>query len=407
MHNSFDSVERLEAFLHSPGRNYVTLKITTKDGLVGFGDATLNGREQAVLSYLKDHLAPTLIGRDPQRIEDIWQYLYLGGYWRNGGVGMAAIAAVDMALWDIKAKRAGMPLYQLLGGASREGLLSYCHSFGSGPEELIDSVNSAVELGFKAVRVQVGIPGLAEIYGVTKSGEYEPARRAARPVEESWDTASYLRYLPTTLETVRQSCGQELHLIHDVHHRLSPAEAARLAKELEPYRLFWLEDALPSNQLEGLRLVRQHSTTPLAMGELFTEHAEANTVMVERLIDYLRVSVTHGGGITPVRRMLDFAGAFGIRSACHGPSDISPIGFSAALHLGLAIPNFGIQEYMGFDKKTLEVFQTTYNLAGGLLHPGEEMGLGVSYDEVEGSRYPYQPAYLPVNRLQDGSMHHW
>lgn len=407
MHSLGDSIVRLETFLHSPGRNYVTLKISTEDGLIGLGDATLNGREQAVFSYLQDHLAPTLIGRDPQRIEDIWQYMYLGGYWRTGGVGMAAIAAVDMALWDIKAKRAGMPLYQLLGGASRVGLLSYCHAFGSDTSELINSVSRAIDLGFKAVRVQTGIPGLTDVYGVTKSNEYEPARRTARPVEESWDTPSYLRHLPGTLESVRQAFGDELHLIHDVHHRLNPTEAAQLAKELERYHLFWLEDALPSTQVEGLRFVRQHSTTPLALGELFTEHADAHTVMVERLIDYLRVSVTHGGGITPVKRMLDFAGAFSIKSACHGPSDISPIGFSAALHLGLSIPNFGIQEFMGFDKATLEVFQTSFSYSDGLLHPGEEIGLGVGYDEVAGKGFPYQPAYLPVNRLQDGTMHHW
>ena len=268
-------IESAEVIVTSPGRNFVTLRITTSDGVVGLGDATLNGRELAVAAYLRDHVAPLLTGRDPLQIEDTWQYLYRGGYWRRGPVTMAAIAAVDVALWDIAAKLAGMPLYQLLGGRSRSGLLAYGHASGTDVPALFDSIREHLELGYRAIRVQTAVPGLGSVYGVASSGgpgeryDYEPARRAAVPAEETWDTRAYLRHLPGVFEQVRNEFGPELPLLHDAHHRLLPNEAAQLAKSLEPFRLFWLEDVTPAENQEALRLVRQHSTTPLAIGEVF------------------------------------------------------------------------------------------------------------------------------------------
>ena len=198
-----------------------------------------------------------------------------------------------------------------------------------------------------------------------------------------------------------------MELLHDVHHRLTPIEAGRLGRDLEPYRLFWLEDVVPAQDQEALRLVRQHTTTPIAMGEVFTHLSEAHVMIQHRLIDYLRATVTPAGGITPLRRMLDFAGFFDVRSACHGPSDISPIGLAAALHLGLAIPNFGIQEYMGHSETTDAVFPHAYELRDGFLHPGEAPGHGATLEHTLAHEHPYAPAYLPVNRLIDGTMHHW
>src|SRR6201994_2418062 len=220
-----------------PGRNFVTLKIETSDGVTGLGDATLNGRELAVASYLTDHVIPCLIGRDAHNIEDTWQYLYRGAYWRRGPVTMAAIAAVDMALWDIKAKVAGLPVYQLLGGASRNGLLAYGHASGTDGASLSESIHSHMELGYRAIRVQTSVPGIKAMYGIAaqaqSSGErydYEPAGRGLRPVEEDWDSRAYLRHVPTVFEQVRQEFGPELPLLHDGHHRLTPIQAARLAK---------------------------------------------------------------------------------------------------------------------------------------------------------------------------------
>jgi mannonate dehydratase len=406
-------IESAEVVVTSPGRNFVTLRITTDEGVTGLGDGTLNGREQAVVSYLRDHVVPLLIGRDAHRIEDTWQSLYRGAYWRRGPVTMAAIAAVDVALWDIKAKAAGMPLYQLLGGASRVGALAYGHASGRDLPELFDSVRAHLEAGFRAIRIQTGVPGLGPVYGVAASGgdgpryDLEPARRHPLPVEETWDTRAYLRHLPGVFEAVRAEFGPELPLLHDGHHRMSPIQAAKLGKELEPYDLFWLEDATPGEDQTALRLIRRHTTTPLAIGEVFNSVHDYTTLLSERLIDYVRSAVTHTGGITAMKKLLDFAAVFGARSGIHGPTDISPVGMAAALHLDLAIHNFGIQEYMPHTAETLEVFRTSFGFSDGLLHPGESPGLGVELDLDAAARFPYEPAYLPVNRLTDGTVHDW
>jgi mannonate dehydratase len=413
------SIAAAEIIITSPGRNFVTLKITTDDGVVGLGDATLNGRELSVASYLRDHLNSTLIGRDENRTEDTWQYLYRGAYWRRGPVTMAAIAAVDMALWDIKAKRAGVPLYQLLGGASRKGLRVYAHASGKDYETLSTAIRGYVDEGYTAIRLQTGVPGLDTVYGVSataKPGEkydYEPAHRSAdgtaavRPEEEDWDTHAYLNHIPQVFAQVRDEFGSGLRLLHDGHHRLSPIEAARLAKSLEPYDLFWLEDSTPAEDQEAVRLIRHHSTTPLATGEVFNSVYDYQTLITDRLIDYVRSSATHAGGITGLKKILDFADVYGIRSGMHGPTDVSPVGMAAHLHLGLAIHNFGIQEYMPHSTDTLKVFQTSYTFDRGFLHPGDTPGLGVELDENLAAEHPYTTAYLPVNRLHDGSLHDW
>ncbi|MCL6667940.1 MULTISPECIES: D-mannonate dehydratase ManD [Streptomyces] len=413
-------IKSAEVIVTSPGRNFVTLRLTTEDGLVGLGDATLNGRELAVRSYLEDHVLPLIADGDASRIEDTWQYLYRGAYWRRGPVTMAAISAVDTALWDIKAKAAGMPLYQLLGGASRTGALAYGHASGRDVPELLDSVRAHLEAGFRAIRIQTGIPGLDSVYGVAASSagggeryDYEPARRATAgserplPAVETWDTRAYLRHLPTVFEAVRAEFGPELPLLHDGHHRMTPIEAARLGKALEPYDLFWLEDATPGEDQAALRLIRQHTTTPLAIGEVFNSVYDYTTLLHERLIDYVRSAVTHAGGVTGMKKLLDLAGVYGIKSGMHGPTDISPVGMAAALHLDLAVHNFGIQEYMQHSGRTLEVFRTSYWFKDGLLHPSDTPGLGVDLDTEAAARFPYQPAYLPVNRLRDGTVHDW
>ena len=397
------NITTAEVLVASPGRNFVTLRITTDEGLTGLGDATLNGRELAVAAYLRDHVAALLIGRDASRIEDTWQYLYRGAYWRRGPVTMAAIAAVDTALWDIKAKAAGMPLYQLLGGRSRDGLLADGHASGTELPELFDSIRERLDEGYRAVRVQTGIPGLPNVYGVGSG----PSDRSAGPAVETWDTPAYLRHIPGVFEAVRAEFGPEQPLLHDVHHRLTPIQAARLGKSLEPYDLFWLEDVTPAENQEALRLVRQHTTTPLAIGEVFNTIWDYKTLIEEQLIDYARSPVTHAGGITSLRRILDFAALYQVKSAMHGPQDISPVGFSAAIHLGLAIANFGIAEYARQAPITHEVFRTSYTFTDGMLNPSEQPGLGVDYDDGAAAAFPYEAAYLPVNRLRDGTVHDW
>ncbi|HEY7513740.1 MAG TPA: D-galactonate dehydratase family protein, partial [Vicinamibacteria bacterium] len=245
----------------SPGRNFVTLKLTTEDGLHGIGDATLNGRELAVAAYLREHVVPTLVGRDARRIEDTWQYLYKGAYWRRGPVTMTALAAVDTALWDILGKAANMPVYRLLGGAAREGVLVYGHANGQDVEETVSAVARRLEGGYRAVRAQSGIPGLRSTYGVGHGGHYEPAEPGS-PAEHAWSTEKYLVFVPSLFERLRREFGPDVHLLHDVHHRLTPIEAARLGRDLEPHRLFWMEDPVPAELQEGFRLIRRHTTTP-------------------------------------------------------------------------------------------------------------------------------------------------
>ncbi len=391
-----------------PGRNFVTLKIETDEGLTGLGDATLNGRELAVASYLTDHVVPCLIGRDAHRIEDTWHYLYRGAYWRRGPVTMSAIAAVDTALWDLKAKAAGLPLYQLLGGASRERVLVYAHANGRDIAQTVDEVKRLKSLGYRAIRAQSGVPGIGKVYGVASGDKpYEPAD-ASLPSEHDWDTAKYLRHTPRLFEALRAELGDELHLLHDVHHRLTPIEAARLCKDLEPYRLFWMEDAVPAEDPAAFELIRRHTTTPLAVGEVFNTIWDCKALIERQLIDYVRCTVVHAGGITHLKRIFDFAALHQVRTGSHGATDLSPVCMGAALHLDLAIPNFGIQEHMPHTAETDAVFPHAFRFEGGFMQPGEAPGHGVTIDEALAARYPYRRAYLPVNRLQhDGSLWHW
>jgi len=389
-----------------PGRNFVTLKIETRSGITGLGDATLNGRELAVASYLQDHVVPNLIGRDAGRIEDIWQFFYRGAYWRRGPVTMTAIAAVDVALWDILGKFANMPIYQLLGGRSREGALVYGHANGRDIEEASEAVGRFIEQGFLAVRAQCGVPGVKKAYGISSGKAYEPAE-SELPLETVWSTSQYLDIVPKLFDRLRSDHGNDVHLLHDVHHRLTPIEAARLACSLEPYRLFWMEDATPAENQKSFELIRQHSTTPLAVGEVFNSIWDCKHLIENQLIDYIRTTIVHGGGITHMRRLADFAALHQVRTGFHGATDLSPVCMGAALHFDTWVPNFGIQEYMFHSDETDEVFPHDYVFRDGRLHCGETAGHGVTIDEKRAARFPYSPKQLPIARLEDGSMWDW
>jgi mannonate dehydratase len=392
----------------SPGRNYVTLVVETEDGVIGVGDATLNGRELAVASYLSDHVCPLLIGRDARRIGDTWNYLYKGAYWRRGPVTMTAIAAVDVALWDIKGKVAGLPVYELLGGAAREHVMVYGHASGNDLDELFTDVQAHLDDGYRAVRLQSSIPGVDATYGVPPADGlmYEPASKAA-PQEDVWSTSAYLDFAPHMFEAARREFGFEPHLLHDVHHRLSPIEAGRLGKSLEPFRPFWIEDPTPAEDQSAFAITRHHTTTPIAVGEIFNSIWDCQTLITERLIDYIRTSVSHAGGITHLTRIFSLAELYGVRSGSHGAGDLSPISLAAALHVDLVIPNFGIQEYMGHREGADLVFDAGYTLSDGHMHPGDRPGHGVVFNEELAHSFPYEAKYLPVNRLADGSMHDW
>ncbi|HLN20652.1 MAG TPA: D-mannonate dehydratase ManD [Bacteroidales bacterium] len=391
----------------SPGRNFVTLKIMTDEGVYGLGDATLNGMEKAVASYLENYCIPSLIGRDPRNTEDIWNFFYRGVYWRRGAVSMTAVAAIDMALWDLKGKVLGTPLYNLIGGKSRSKVLVYCHANGRNIDEAINNAGTEIEKGFKAVRIQSGVPGIEHAYGVARDKEaYEPAHKGL-PNEEYSDTSRYLNFVPSVFEKARSVFGNDIHLLHDVHHRCTPVEAARLAKELEPYHLFWLEDPVAGELQEGLRLIRQHSTTPIAIGEVFNSIYDYSTLITEQLIDYIRMPVSHGGGITHLLKVTAMASVYHINTGFHGATDLSPVNLAASIHFNLAINNFGIQEYMPHQAVVNEVFKTNYSFSGGFLEIDDTPGIGVDIDEKAAGKYPYVMARLPVNRKIDGTMFNW
>jgi len=396
-----------------PDRNYVLVKILTSEpGLYGVGDATLNGRELAVAEDLKEHIAPLLISRDPEQIEDTWQYLYRGPYWRGGPVQMTALAGVDLALWDIKGKRAGMPVYQLLGGRTRVGALAYTHASGADFGAVEDVARRAMERGFKAVRAQVAIPGLEGTYGT--SGRKPPEATAATigpaaglPATEVFEPAPYLATVPRLFEHLRAKLGDDIELLHDVHEKLDPIQAARLAHDLEPYHLFFLEDPLRPEYKESFRLIREHSTTPLAMGELFNSLWDSVPLIKEQLIDYIRCDLGHIGGITAARKVAALAELFQVRTAWHGPGDIGPATHAANVHVDVSIPNFGIQEMVFFPDVAREVMPGAPEFKDGYMNVTDAPGLGTDVSEELARKYPYRRAYLPTARRKDGSVHDW
>lgn len=387
-----------------PGRNYVLVKILTdEDGLYGVGDATLNGRELAVAEALEQHIKPLLIGKDPDRVEDIWQYLFRGTYWRGGPVLMTALAGIDEALWDIKGKRAGLPVYSLLGGKCREGALCYTHCGGRDFQEVEDSIRRAIERGFQVIRAQVAIPGCKGTYGAGPGVHREPGL----PHEEVWEPGPYLRTIPRLFAHLREALGEEVELLHDVHERLNPIQASRLAKELEPFHLFFLEDPLRPEHKESFRLLRQHSTTPIAMGELFHTRWDCLPLLTEQLVDFIRCDLDHIGGITEARKIATIAESFYIQTAWHGPGDIAPITHAANVHLDLAIPNFGVQEMVHFPDQVREVITGGPTYADGYLTVDDTPGLGCDINEEAAAKHPYKRGYLPTTRRADGSVHDW
>ncbi len=397
-----------------PSRNFVFVKIITdQQGLYGVGDVTLNGRELAVAEALDKHIAPLLIGCDPDKIEDTWQYLFRGTYWRGGPVLMTALSGIDMALWDIKGKRAGMPLYSLLGGKCREKILIYRHVFGRDFAEVEDRARQQMEEHkMKAIRVQVALPECLMPYGTRPINDkekeiWDEAHRNQLPVETVWEPTPYLRIIPQLFDHLRNKLGEEVELLHDVHERLSPVEAIQLARVLEPYRLFFLEDPIPPEHKENFRLIRSHCSIPLAMGELFHTKWECLTLIEEQLIDFIRCDLAHVGGITEARKIAALAESHYVKTAWHGPPDISPIAHAANIHVDLAIPNFGIQEWTDHKEMVHEVCPGGPTVKEGYASISEKPGLGCDIDEKAAKKYPYKRDYLPITRGKDGSVHDW
>ena len=396
------------------GINLVVVKVETSEpGLYGLGCATFVYRHLVVKLVVEEYLKPLLVGRCAEDIEELWQLMHQNGYWRNGPIENNAISGVDMALWDIKGKMANMPVYQLFGGKCREGIPVYRHADGRDLEELCENIRRFQEMGITAIRCQCGGYG-GEAYGQTPS----TAPVGAKP-GVYLDGRKYIRDTVKLFEGIRSRLGEEIQLIHDVHERIAPAEAVKLAKALEPFDLLFLEDPVPIERTEWLRDIRKNASTPIAEGELFNHPVEWRTLITERLIDFIRVHISQIGGITPARKLQIFAEQFGVRTAWHGPGDMSPLAHAANIHIDLAAPNFGVQEWSGIEPPNfviqelkgphgalLEVFPGLPEFKDGYVYANDKPGLGVDLNEKEAEKYPCENTVTTwtQTRRRDGAL---
>lgn len=413
-------ITRVRSITTAPdGIALIVVKVETdQDGLYGLGCATFTQRPTLVTRAVDEYLDPLLRGRDPRNSEDLWRLMYVNSYWRNGPVLNNAISGVDMALWDIKGKIAGLPVYQLLGGKCRDAAMVYRHADGRDPQEVLENVIKYQEQGHLAVRCQMGGYGgrVKEITDETaQPGQAAPqATHRMRSMDRAastfpgayYDPDLYARSVVKLFEHVRAKIGFDLFLLHDIHERIAPIDAIRMARALEPYRLFFLEDPLAPDQIEWFRRLREQTVTPIAMGELHTNAVEWRPLIAEQLIDYIRAHISAIGGLTPARKLANLCESFGVRTAWHGPGDVSPIGHAANLHLDLASPNFGIQEVIHFGEALYEVFPGTPVLRDGHLWANDQPGFGVDIDEEQAAKYPIEVKTVEwtQSRWPDGTL---
>ena len=396
-------IKRIRAILTAPGgiRLCVVKVETSEPGLYGLGCATFNQRPLAVAAAVNEYLAPFAEGRDADNIEDIWQHAYTSSYWRNGPVLNNALSGLDQALWDIKGKRAGMPVYQLLGGRCRFAVDCYTHCGGSDLKQIEDSVRGAMSRGFRHVRIQRGAYGAPHL---TKKEHYKNAGFGL-PSDSTMEVKSYVKATVEMFEHVRSTCGDEVELLHDIHERIPPIEAINMVKQLEPYRPFFVEDPFAPEDNGYFRMLRQQTSVPIAMGELFNNPHEWVGLISERLIDFVRVHISQVGGLSVARKIAALAEWFNVRSAWHGPGDVSPVGHAANAHLDLAIWNFGIQECVNFNERTQEVFSGCPRIENGYMFINEAPGFGVDIDEQAAAKFPLpeHPGYWGPVRRPDGT----
>ena len=398
------TITKVRAITCAPqgGIRFVVVRVDTSEpGLYGLGCGTFNQRPLTVVSAVNDYLDPFARGRNVDDIEDIWQNAYTSSYWRNGPVMNNALSGLDLALWDIKGKRAGLPVYQLIGGRSRFAVDTSTHCSGGTLGAIEAQVKARQAQGFRHIRIQFGGYGSPQLNS-------SPDFRAAgfgQPKDQHMDSLPYLKAVPKMFAHIRETCGDTIELLHDIHERIEPIEAIRLCKELEQYRPFFIEDPLSPEQNGWFAQLRAQTTVPLAMGELFNSPHEWVPLIKDRLIDFLRVHLTQAGGFTPTRKLAALAEWFGVRSAWHGPGDLCPIGHAASLHLDLNIHNFGIQESITFNEATREVFPGTHTLKNGYAFINEAPGWGVDFDEEKAKKYPLpaQPGYWDPIRRRDGT----
>lgn len=396
-------ITKVRALLTAPQNiRLMVVKVETSEpGLYGLGCATFQQRPLTVKTAVDEYLDPFCRGRDANNIEDIWQTAYTSSYWRNGPVLNNALSGLDQALWDIKGKRAGMPVYQLLGGKCRFAVDCYSHASGRDLKQLEDSVAQIKEQGFRHIRIQVGGYGSPQL---SRDAQFKDAGFGL-PSDSHMDARPYLRITPKAFEHIRNKFGDDLELLHDMHERVEPIDAINLCKEVEKYRPFFMEDPFPPEQNGYFKLLRQQCATPIAMGELFNSPHEWVGLISDRLIDFIRVHISQVGGLSVARKIAALAEWHGVRSAWHGPGDVSPVGHVCNAHLDLAIPNFGIQESVRFNQSTQDVFPGCPTMKNGYMIVNDGPGWGVDLNEELAKKFPYpqNPGnWLPVRR-KDGT----
>lgn len=362
----------------------IVVKIETSDaGLYGVGCATFTQRWHAVVAYIENHLERLLVGRHPADIGDLTRLTRLTAYWRDGGVQGNAISGVDMALWDIAGKRAGMPVHELVGGKVRAAADTYTHAAGATIDDTVSLAESYIAQGWRHVRLQVGQAGRGN-YGAP--GLSRPVAHA--PYPEGWSVDEYLATTPRLFERAREVLGEQVALLHDSHSRLTPQQAVVLARSLEHYRLFFLEDVLPPEYWDRLPEVRRSSPVPLAVGELATSATTAAALITGGGVDLIRCHISAIGGFSPALKLAALAEHCGVRTAWHSPGDITPIGAAANVALDVTSPAFGIQECHRYNEATHDVFPGTIDITHGWMYPNETPGWGIDLDEKLAARFP-------------------
>lgn len=391
----------VKTILTSPNQNYLFVKIITDSGIYGVGDASLNGREQAVAELIDCYFAPLLIGENPERIEDFWQLIYRGSYWRGGNIVMSALCGIDMALWDILGKRCGQPLYNLLGGKVRNKVLCYSHVLGKTQEEKIAAAADFVKSkGLKVLRIRTGLPAA--------NGTFGQKKEQAGPLVEPWNPEDELEHTLEYFIKIREAVGNDIGIIYDLHERFSPDRAVRLINALEPYHPYFIEDPIAPDNPDSLRYVREKTTSPLAFGELYKSRWECLPAISNHWIDYIRCDIIRIGGITEARKINALAETYDVKTAWHGPNDVSPITHAVNWHLNVSAYNFGIQEDGSTDNSAIkEVISGGIKYKKGYLFMSETPGIGCDINEEAAKKYPFRKAYLPICRQEDGALHTW